>query len=122
MRYYWHRIFYCLNENASRSVAQLGSALAWGARGRRFKSSRSDQFITKACLNSNQKQAVIRNNRKNSDFFTKKASIRKLHTVLFRAIRRGGRAAECTGLENRRGFVAHRGFKSHPLRHISKRR
>ena len=29
----------------SRSVAQPGSALAWGARGRRFESSRSDHFF-----------------------------------------------------------------------------
>ena len=36
----------------------------------------------------------------------------------FAQIRRGGRAAECTGLENQQGFVALRGFKSHPLRHI----
>lgn len=28
----------------SRGVAQLGSALAWGARGRRFKSFRPDQL------------------------------------------------------------------------------
>ena len=32
---------------------------------------------------------------------------------------RGGRAAECTGLENQQGLIALRGFKSHPLRHIS---
>ena len=30
---------------------------------------------------------------------------------------RGGRAVECTGLENRQGLVALRGFESHPLRH-----
>ena len=35
--------------------------------------------------------------------------------------RRGGRAVECTGLENRQGLVALRGFKSHPLRHINKK-
>jgi hypothetical protein len=29
---------------ANRGVAQLGSALAWGARGRRFKSYRPDQL------------------------------------------------------------------------------
>ena len=32
---------------------------------------------------------------------------------------RGDRAVECTGLENRRGFIAHRGFESHPLRQYS---
>ena len=31
-----------------RGVAQPGSALAWGARGRRFKSSRPDQFLNQA--------------------------------------------------------------------------
>ena len=30
-----------------RGVAQSGSALAWGASGRRFKSSRPDHFYTK---------------------------------------------------------------------------
>jgi hypothetical protein len=35
--------------------------------------------------------------------------------------RRGGRVVECTGLENQQGFVALRGFESHPLRHKSKR-
>jgi hypothetical protein len=30
---------------------------------------------------------------------------------------RGGRAAECTGLENQQGIISLRGFKSHPLRH-----
>ena len=29
-----------------RDVAQLGSALPWGGRGRQFKSDRSDQFKT----------------------------------------------------------------------------
>ena len=33
------------------------------------------------------------------------------------SIRRGGRAVECTGLENRQGLIALRGFESHPLRH-----
>ena len=28
-----------------RDVAQLGSALPWGGRGRQFKSDRSDQYI-----------------------------------------------------------------------------
>src|SRR5690625_974 len=32
-------------------------------------------------------------------------------------LRRGGRAAECTGLENRR-WATIRGFESHPLRHF----
>ena len=31
---------------SSRDVAQPGSALAWGARGRRFKSSRPDQILS----------------------------------------------------------------------------
>ena len=34
---------------------------------------------------------------------------------------RGGRAVECTGLENQQGLIALRGFKSHPLRQIKKR-
>jgi hypothetical protein len=34
--------------------------------------------------------------------------------------RRGGRAVECTGLENQQGLIALRGFKSHPLRHTIK--
>ena len=34
--------------------------------------------------------------------------------------RRGGRAVECTGLENQQGLIALRGFKSHPLRHIKR--
>ena len=33
-----------------RSVAQLGSALDWGSRGRRFKSCRSDHLITKESI------------------------------------------------------------------------
>ena len=33
--------------------------------------------------------------------------------------RRGGRAVECTGLENRQGLIALRGFESHPLRHYT---
>ena len=32
------------NIKANRDVAQLGSALPWGGRGRAFKSRRSDQF------------------------------------------------------------------------------
>ena len=35
-------------------------------------------------------------------------------------LRRGGRAAECTGLENQRGLIALRRFKSDLLRHIRK--
>jgi hypothetical protein len=35
--------------------------------------------------------------------------------------RRGGRAVECTGLENQQGLIALRGFKSHPLRHFSRK-
>ena len=35
-------------------------------------------------------------------------------------LRRGGRAAECTGLENQRGLIALREFKSLLLRHIKK--
>ena len=37
-----------LQAASSRSVAQPGSALAWGARGRRFESYRSDHFHTVA--------------------------------------------------------------------------
>lgn len=36
--------------NAHRGVAQLGSALAWGARGRGFKSRRSEKIIQKKCF------------------------------------------------------------------------
>ena len=36
-------------------------------------------------------------------------------------LRRGGRAAECTGLENQRGLIALREFKSLLLRHIKKK-
>ena len=36
-------------------------------------------------------------------------------------LRRGGRAVECTGLENRRGLIAHREFESLLLRHITKK-
>ena len=35
---------------------------------------------------------------------------------------RGGRAVECTGLENRHRFVAYPGFESLPLRQIQKTR
>ncbi len=34
---------------------------------------------------------------------------------------RGDRVVECNGLENRRGFIALRGFESHPLRHFISR-
>ena len=39
-------------------------------------------------------------------------------TSAYPGIRRGGRAVECTGLENQQGLVALRGFESHPLRQI----
>ena len=39
-------------------------------------------------------------------------------TSAYTGIRRGGRAVECTGLENQQGLVALRGFESHPLRQI----
>ena len=35
-----------------RDVAQLGSALPWGGRGREFKSHRSDQMITTVLIYS----------------------------------------------------------------------
>ena len=35
-----------------------------------------------------------------------------------RAVRRDGRVVECTGLENRQGFVAPLGFKSLSLHHL----
>jgi hypothetical protein len=35
---------------------------------------------------------------------------------------RDGRVVECTGLENRHGFVAHLGFKSLSLRQVRKTR
>ncbi len=35
--------------------------------------------------------------------------------------RRGGRVVECTGFENRRGFIALPGFESLPLRHNTKK-
>ena len=42
----------------------------------------------------------------------------RISMVIFAALlRRGGRAAECTGLENRR-WATIRGFKSHLLRHL----
>ena len=34
------------------------------------------------------------------------------------ALRRGGRAVECTGLENRRRLITYPGFESLPLRHF----
>jgi hypothetical protein len=37
-----------------------------------------------------------------------------------RLARRGGRAVECTGLENQQRLVAFRGFESHPLRQQNK--
>ncbi len=37
-----------------------------------------------------------------------------------RQLGRGGRVVECTGLENQQGFVALRGFESHPLRQQKK--
>ena len=43
----------------------------------------------------------------------------KLCIIRF-VLRRGGRAAECTGLENQRGLIALRRFKSDLLRHIKK--
>ena|GEM_PF-2910539 len=42
--YYAAAIGYCLFEGLSRGVAQSGSALQWGCRGRRFESSRPDQY------------------------------------------------------------------------------
>ncbi len=36
----------------------------------------------------------------------------------YSASRRDGRVVECTGLENRHGFIAHLGFKSLSLHHI----
>ncbi len=38
-----------------------------------------------------------------------------------RAVRRDGRVVECTGLENRQGFVAPLGFKSLSLHHYFKK-
>ncbi len=38
-------------------------------------------------------------------------------TLLFISLRRGGRVAECTGLENQQGLIAPREFKSLLLRH-----
>ena len=35
-----------------------------------------------------------------------------------RGPRRGGRAVECTGLENRHRLIAYPGFESLPLRHL----
>ncbi len=37
---------------------------------------------------------------------------------IMQAVRRDGRVVECTGLENRHGFVAHLGFKSLSLHHL----
>ncbi len=35
----------CYNTKVRRGVAQFGSALDWGSRGRKFKSCRSDHFF-----------------------------------------------------------------------------
>ena len=40
----WNNIILCIFIEIYRSVAQSGSALHWGCRGRRFKSYRSDHF------------------------------------------------------------------------------
>ena len=37
------KILYAMLDKANRGVAQLGSALLWGSRGRGFKSRRSDR-------------------------------------------------------------------------------
>ncbi len=37
---------------------------------------------------------------------------------IMQAVRRDGRVVECTGLENRHGFIAHLGFKSLSLHHL----
>ena len=41
---------------------------------------------------------------------------------IMQAVRRDGRVVECTGLENRHGFIAHLGFKSLSLHHYIKAR
>ena len=42
----------------------------------------------------------------------------KAVSTIMRAVRRDGRVVECTGLENRQGFVAPLGFKSLSLHHL----
>jgi hypothetical protein len=42
-------------------------------------------------------------------------------TYIICAVRRDGRVVDCTGLENRQGFVALLGFKSLSLRHIQRK-
>jgi hypothetical protein len=42
-------------------------------------------------------------------------------TYIICAVRRDGRVVECTGLENRQGFIALLGFKSLSLRHIQRK-
>ena len=39
---------------------------------------------------------------------------------IIQAVRRDGRVVECTGLENRQGFIAPLGFKSLSLHHLIK--
>ena len=39
---------------------------------------------------------------------------------IMQAVRRDGRVVECTGLENRQGFIAPLGFKSLSLHHLIK--
>ena len=41
---------------------------------------------------------------------------------IIQAVRRDGRVVECTGLENRQGFIAPLGFKSLSLHHYIKAR
>ncbi len=50
----------------------------------------------------------MRSNRRNEP-----RKIAKAH-----ALWKGGRVVEGTGLENRQGLIAPRGFESHPFRHI----
>ena len=52
-------------------------------------------------------------------FFNLNIQNLKQGPTLYNYNRRGDRAAECTGFENRRGET-HRGFESHPLRQSRK--
>ncbi len=47
---HWFAIKFVVLCAPRRGVAQLGSALAWGARGRGFKSRRPDQSVIKSPL------------------------------------------------------------------------
>lgn len=57
---------------------------------------------------------------KNNLIFWKKALAICKNIAIMMHLWRRGRAVECTGLENRQGFIALREFESHRLRQIEK--